>query len=328
MNIYDIAAKAGVSIATVSRVLNSSPHVSEKTRARVLQIMEQEGYVPNAFARGLGLDSMNMIGVMCTDITDMFYAGAVGCIERLLRAKGMDTVLCCTGNELEGKKESLAYLVSRKVDAVILIGSAFKEETDNSHIRQAARDVPVVILNGYVHIPNVYCVVCDERHAMKKNVTLLHQSGCRRILYLYNTLTYSGSEKLRGYREGCKKHGLPQDGELVVMVDKDIAAVGQTVSGLLERGVQFDAVVASEDILAVGALNALRAASQEVPVIGFNNSLLALCTSPTLTSVDNMNEAMCEAAVRLLSDIAEGKEVSHKTVLSSRLVERESFPIG
>jgi LacI family transcriptional regulator/LacI family asc operon transcriptional repressor len=151
-----VAKKANVSIATVSRVLNSSEHVSDKTRKKVLEIIKQEEYIPNAFARGLGLNTMQMIGVMCTDVTDNFYSTALGYIEKFLRAQGKDVVLCCTGNNLEDKKKNLSYLVSRRVDAVILIGSAFKEEKDNSHIKEAAEQIPVIIINGYIHLKNVY----------------------------------------------------------------------------------------------------------------------------------------------------------------------------
>lgn len=102
--------KRSVSIATVSRVLNSSEHISEKTRRRVLEVMESSGYTPNAFARGLGLNSMRMIGVMCTDITDAYYSKAICQIENLFRKKNYDTVLCCTGNDFENKKSIFGIL--------------------------------------------------------------------------------------------------------------------------------------------------------------------------------------------------------------------------
>lgn len=327
MNIYNIAEKAGVSIATVSRVLNSSSHVSEKTRQRVLAVMEKEKYVPNAFARGLGLDTMRMIGVMCTDVSDMFYASAVSCIEKLLRQQNRDIVLCCTGNSLEAKKRSLSYLVSRRVDAVVLIGSAFKEEKDNSHIRQAARSVPVFIINGAVDIPNVFSVVCDEKKAVKDNVKSLYQSGKRNILYLYDVLTYSGTQKLEGYREGLKDCGIKENEELILRVEKDAGKTAQSVCELFGRGVLFDAIAACEDIIAAGALEALRSLKITVPVIGFNNSVIAECTSPKLTSVDNMVSSLCETTVRLLTDMEAGKEIPSKTVISAKLTERESYKI-
>ncbi len=325
MNIYDIAEKCGVSIATVSRVLNNSPRVSEKTRNKILSVMKNEGYVPNAFARGLGLDSMRMIGVMCTDITDPFYANAVGNIERLFKRQNKDIVLCCTGNELADKKKSLSYMVDRRVDAVVLIGSAFKEETDNSHIRRAAESIPVIIINGYIDLPNVYCVVCDERGAVRENVAALVNEGYNKILYLYDASTYSGNEKLSGYKEGCRLCGLSAEDILSVRVAHSVKAVEEKINELIALGTEFNSVMASEDILAAAALNTLRKNGKKIPVIGFNNSAIAECTNPSLTSVDNMAEAMCETAVRLLDDMAEQKNVPSKTVISARLIERESY---
>ena len=87
MNIYDVAKQCGVSIATVSRVLNENPNVNAQTRARVLEVIRELGYTPNVFARGLGLNSMKMIGIMCTDVSDPYYAKAVSLTEQLLRAR-------------------------------------------------------------------------------------------------------------------------------------------------------------------------------------------------------------------------------------------------
>ena len=325
MNIYDVAKKANVSIATVSRVLNNSEHVSEKTRKKVLEIIKREEYVPNAFARGLGLNTMQMIGVMCTDVTDTFYSTALGYIEKFLRSQGKDVVLCCTGNNLEDKKKNLSYLVSRRVDAVILIGSAFKEEKDNSHIKEAAEQIPVIIINGYIHLKNVYCVVCDEHRAMEKNVSYLAAQGKKRIAYLYDSVTYSGNQKLSGYIDGLKKCALEYDEALVVKTDREIETAKNAVIELFSDNNPPDAVLASEDILAVAALKAAIEKGRDVPVIGFNNSVVAQCSMPSLSSVDNMVEALCESAVKLIADIEAGKTVSSKTVLSAKLVERESF---
>ena len=319
LNIYDVAKLSGVSIATVSRVLNNSPKVSDSTARRVREVMKAGGYVPNAFARGLGLNTMRMVGVLCTDVTDPFYAGAVGRVESLLRENGKDTVLSCTGNSLQNKKKCLFEMVRRKVDAVVLIGSAFKEEKDNSHIVDAAKKLPVVIINGWIDLENVFCVVCAERDATRALTSELIASGCRAPLFLHGASTYSGNEKLRGFTEGC--------GDLrgtVLRVQKDVenardAIVAQYASA------PFDCVVAAEDVLAAAALKALERLGKKMPVTGFNNSALCLCTTPTLTSVDNMSDSMCRCAVRVLDELDEGGNPPARTVLSARLVRRESF---
>ncbi len=325
MNIYDIARRSGVSIATVSRVLNGGKNVSEKTKEKVLAVMQEEEYTPNAFARGLGLNSMKMVGILCTDVSDDYYAKAVSLIEGSLRRRGFDVLLCCTGNSLEEKKKYMELLLQKHVDALVLIGSAFQEKTDNSHIESASKQVPVVIINGLVELPNVYCVLCEEKEAVQDNVRLLFQQGCRKILYLYDTLTYSGCQKLSGYREGCLQCGISEKDLLAVCVGKGVEQTKTKVESMMRDGVLFEAVMASEDLIAIGAQKAVAASGLTLPVIGFNNSVLAQCASPALSSVDNMLETLCPTAVNLLMDLLENKAVPGKIVLSAHLVERETF---
>ncbi len=122
MNIYDVSRRAGVSIATVSRVLNGNPNVSQKTRSRVLAVMDELGYTPNVFARGLGLGTMKTIGIMCSDSSDPYLANAIYYLERQLRSHGYDSILCCTGTSLENKRTCFELLLSKRVDAMILAG--------------------------------------------------------------------------------------------------------------------------------------------------------------------------------------------------------------
>ncbi len=325
MNIYDIAQRSGVSIATVSRVMNGSPNVSAATREKVMAVIQEEEYIPNAFARGLNLNSMKIIGILCTDIADTFYAKAVSLVESLLRQNGFDALLCCTGNDLEDKKKYLELLLAKRVDAVILIGSAFKENVDTSHIEMAAKQVPVIIINGLVELPGTYCVTCDEQTAVAQNVTLLNRQGYSEILYLYDILTYSGCSKLSGYRDGLKQCGIPINESLIVQVPKSIEQVKRRVLTLFDSGISFRAVMASEDLLAIGAIKALQKLNLTMPVIGFNNSILSESCSPSLTSVDNMLDTLCPAAISMLTGILEGKSVPQKMVISATLVQRDTF---
>lgn len=325
MNIYDIAQRSGVSIATVSRVMNGSPNVSAATREKVMAVIQEEEYIPNAFARGLNLNSMKIIGILCTDIADTFYAKAVSLVEGLLRQNGFDALLCCTGNDLEDKKKYLELLLAKRVDAVILIGSAFKENVDNSHIENAARQVPVIIINGLVELPGTYCVTCDEQAAVAQNVALLNRQGYRDILYLYDILTYSGCSKLNGYRDGLTQCGIAVNESLIVQVPKSIEQVKRRVLTLFDSGISFHAVMASEDLLAIGAIKALQKLNLTMPVIGFNNSILSESCSPSLTSVDNMLDTLCPAAISMLTGILDGKSVPQKMVISATLVQRDTF---
>lgn len=326
LSIYDIAEQAGVSIATVSRVLGGSDKVREETRRRVLAVVERTGYTPNAFARGLGLGTMRMVGILCTDISDLFYAHAVSTLESSLRKHGLDTLLYCTGSLPEEKRRCMEQLMAKQVDAVILVGSAFQEVQDNSHIEQAARQMPVIIINGLVECAGVYCILCDEYAAMRENVKLLYERGCERIGYLYDVDTYSGRQKLAGYYSGLADCNLPERPDCIVCCQRTVAAARREAEKLLPR---VDALLCSEDLLAVGAGKALATVGRELPLIGFNNSVLAECASPALTSVDNMVPSMCRNAVDTLMHLLEGETgLPRKIVVTATLVERETFRHG
>ena len=137
MTIYDISKKAGVSIATVSRVLNGSDKVRPATRKKVMDIIEKYDYTPNAFARGMGLHSVQTIGILCADSSDLFLAKAVYYLEQELQSNGYESLLCCTGYNLDIKKNYLNLILSKKVDGIILVGSNFigTNEEENQYIR-------------------------------------------------------------------------------------------------------------------------------------------------------------------------------------------------
>ena len=324
MNIYDIAEKCGVSIATVSRVLNNSPLVGEKTRQAVLSVIEKSNYTPNAYARGLGLNTMQMIGVLCTDVSDIYYAKAVSLVERNLRDNKFDSLLACSGYALSDKKDRVSHMIQKGVDAIILIGSVFREESDNSHIQQAAALVPVILINGLVDIDNVYCVLCDEREAMRKNVHYLAERNCRNILYIYDVKTYSESQKMEGLCSGLTECAI-QGRQIQINTLGSFDGIQAQVEKQLREDPSFDAVLASSDYLAVGALKAMKACGRQLPLIGFDNSAYSMCASPEITSVDNGLETLCDLSTNILVDLLGGKTPPKKIVISAKLVERETF---
>lgn len=331
MNIYDISRRAGVSIATVSRVLNNSPHVSENTRKKVMAVIEGTGYVPNAFARGLGLNTMKTIGLLCPDASDPYLSQALTYLERAFRQQGYDCLLSCTDKELQARQQGVELLKSRHVDGIVLMGSSFIEDipSDNDYIRDAAKNIPVVLLNSAFPYDNVYGVQCDDQRAVTDAALSLLDSGCKRILCLYHSNNYSGRKKLAGYRDAHAQRGLPVDEKLLCYFDHDKGSVHQvceTLQKLEQEGLEFDAVLASEDILAVGALKYAKAAGRHVPedlsIVGYNNSSLCVCTEPELTSVDNKLLAICEHIVATMMGVLEGKEMPQKTVFTGELIKR------
>ena len=178
--------------------------------------MDENNYTPNMFARSLGLNTMKMVGVLCSDISDIFYARSISVIEKRLRAEGFDMILCCTGVNITDKKKYMELLLQKRVDAMILIGSIFKEQNDNSHIEEAARRVPLVIINSYLDLPNTYCVYCDEENAAYEAVSLMIKDGRKRIGYVCGPQTPNALLKEAGFRRALADNNLPAIPELIV----------------------------------------------------------------------------------------------------------------
>lgn len=327
VTIYDIAKKCGVSIATVSRVLNGSTRVSEKTRTKVLENMKEMGYKPNPFARGLGLDSMKIIGVICTDVADIFYAHAVSLLEDGLRQHHFDVMLSNTGANTGHNGKYITDMAAKHVDAIITIGTPFSSEEDIRLLAKTARQIPVVTINSDYHQPNMYSVVCNEREGMYAVVQGLAKKGIHSILYIYDALTYSGIHKLDGFRQGVRDFHLDDRVELIQQIPRTLEDTEALIDHLVHSTISFDAIVTSEDIFAVGAQRAALRNGKAVPVIGCNNSILAQCATPTITSLDNKLSSLCSAAVNIVTDLTEkGPEATPvRTEFSAELVERESF---
>ena len=333
MTIYDISQKAGVSIATVSRVLNGSEKVSPKTRQKVLAVMEECSYTPNAFARGLGLNTSNTIGIMCADSSDLYLAKAVYYLEQFLREKGYDSILSCCGYELENKINSITLLLSKKVDSIILVGSNFigPRDEDNAYIREAAKQCPIMILNADYVNDNIYCCLCDDYHATYSATESLIKNGRRKIVYVYNSTSYSGSKKLAGYVDAMKAHDLEAVTEFVSKQYETSAEVLETfedLQKLYSNGNKIDAVLASEDLLAAGAIKFIMRTGlrcpEDVAVIGYNNSILSVSSEPEITSIDNRLELLCKQLVSNVVNVLDGSEVPTKTIFSGLLVKRQT----
>ena len=331
MTIYDISEKAGVSIATVSRVLNGSNNVSEKTKKKVLDVINQYEYTPNAFARGLGLNTMKTIGIMCADSSDIYLAKAIYYIEQLLRANGYDSILCCTGYEQKIKTASINLLITKKVDSIILVGSNFiyDKDSDNQYIVDAAAQLPVMVLNADLDVPNVYSVVSDDYTSMYDATLQMIQTGIKDIVYFYNSTSYSGKKKLAGYRAAMEEKKLLSGGNLMQFYHgshEDIPAMAEQLKKLHDKGLSFHGVIAADDVLALGALKYAKEEGYRIPedfsVLGYNNSMLSVCCEPELTSIDNKLETLCQHLINTLMGVLGGNEMPKKTIFSGEIIKR------
>ncbi len=328
MNIYDVAELAGVSIATVSRVLNDSPNVAEKTKQRVREVMEEHSYVPSGFSRGLGLNALKTIGLICPDAADDYMAKAVAYLEHSLRDYGYDCILCCSGYAYEDCQIAVSALLRRRVDALVLIGSVYADDDPDSeqvnYIREAARQTPVFLINGYVRGENIYCAVCDDYDASYSAVKEMLAAGRRKILFLTDVHTVSTNLKRKGCEAALAEEGLALQGDLNVGLSNQI---NQTRDYLLKlRGLDVDGIFAANDALAAGALKYAKRRGLAVPgdltIIGYNNSELSVCCDPELSTIDGRESRLCQIAIDSIKLCLSGRAASARVFAKGYLIRR------
>ena len=321
MNIYDIAKLADVSIATVSRVVNNSPKVSARTKEKVLAIMKENEYTPNAFARGLGLGTMKTVGIICPDISDIYMAKAVSYLESNLHDHGYDCILGCSGFKQKEKESYVKLLLSKKIDTLILVGSTYagsgRDESDTDYIREAAEQASVFMINAKVAGDNIYCTYADDFQATYEVTKAYLRRGKEKILFMYDSESFSARQKLAGYEAALQDAGYPVLGNLKFKTKNDIE---YTKNMLLEynKVLDFDSVLATDDGIAVGAVKYAKIKGLSIPeelsITGYNNSILALCSDPELTSVDSKLGVMCRKTVERMIDLLENEAQIEKNV--------------
>ena len=321
MNIYDIAKLADVSIATVSRVVNNSPKVSAKTKEKVLAVMKENEYTPNAFARGLGLGTMKTVGIICPDISDIYMAKAVSYLESNLHDHGYDCILGCSGFKQKEKESYVKLLLSKKIDTLILVGSTYagsgRDESDTDYIREAAEQASVFMINAKVAGDNIYCTYADDFQATYEVTKAYLRRGKEKILFMYDSESFSARQKLAGYEAALQDAGCPVLGNLKFKTKNDIE---YTKNMLLEynKVLDFDSVLATDDGIAVGAVKYAKIKGLSIPdelsITGYNNSILALCSDPELTSVDSKLGVMCRKTVERMIELLENEAQIEKNV--------------
>lgn len=327
MTIYELAEKAGVSTATISRVLNNSPKVSEKTRDRIHKLMIEENYVPSAFARGLSGSPGKTIGILTIDIRDQYFAAVIHSLEQELSLYQYNVILCNTGGELDDQRNYISLLRQKQVDAMVLVGSVFRNPHLKGIIREVTETVPLIIVNEKVSGPNIYSVICEEGKGIEDAVRKLYESGRRSFLFVKPGQTYSSNRKERGFRKALENLDIATENR-VLEIPKGLQPAQDASSRITDLPFTVDAVICGEDLTALGIIKGLKDNGVQIPgeiaVTGFNNSIYSECSSPSITTVDSQSDAMGLAAARLTLDILNGRNVPVLSSINTSLILRES----
>lgn len=321
MNIYDIAREAGVSIATISRVINGKSMVSGKTRDRVEAIMKKYGYTPDPTARSLVVKATKTVAILAGDLRDPGSGGICCAVERGLRGTGYAVLLCCTDGTAQGISGGFAAALARRADAVVAVEMV--REAEGAAV-EAAKRVPVVVVDDFIDASGVYSVICDEIYGMMLAVGHLTGRGRRDLCYVQDSAESYGAKKLEeGFEVGMAMNGLSSGGR-VIEAERGFDGGYSCAETLLRDGRALDAVICGDDSTAAGFVHCLRQNFLDVPedvaVVALRNTPVAQCAEPPLTAVDRQSSA----AAKLLTGIFAGGRAERKSVVLPRLVVRES----
>ena len=325
--IDDVAHRAGVSISTVSRVVNRTVPVSDQVAARVQSAMKELKYVPRAAARNLASRRTNTLGLLLTDLLGDFFAPLLSGIESVAVEQGFGLLISTAGRggphfELPGP------LGRHNSDGLLVFAGAL---ADDGIISAHEQGLPLVLVHqtppSGLLIPSV---TIENKAASRDIVThLIEVHGRRRIVLLQGPVGHEDAHwRQLGYREALAAHGLPFDPALVRLGDFDRHEAQASMGQLVESDVAFDAVFAGDDEAAVGALQALRAARrrvpQEVAVVGFDDQRLAAVLDPPLTTVHAPTEEVGRIAAQHLIHLIRTGEARPLTLLPTQIVLRRS----
>lgn len=322
MNIYEIAQMAGVSIATVSRVINNKGTVSEATRAKVEAVLKQSGYTPSAIARGMAGKSMRTIAVLTVDIRVPHYAQQAYTIEQEFSHRNYEVILCNTGSSVEATVKYLRAVTEKQVDGIILVGSIFGRIGRDPQVEALLRQAPVVLANGRLDLPNARSVLLDDVSGAALATEHLVAMGKRNLWFIQDMDTASTIAKREGFLKTCETFGVRGR---VLETEFSIEGGRKAAKELLHSCRLFDGIVCAEDETAVGVVKGLACSGMRIPkdvaVTGYNNSIYAAMCEPRLTSIDNKPEQVALMCVRLLEQMMDGSADSEPVYFKPELVQ-------
>jgi LacI family transcriptional regulator len=325
LTIYDIAKQAGVSITTVSRVLNGKGEISSRTRERVGKVLAETGYVPSQLAKGLAGKKRKTVGIVTVDIRNVHHSALVFQAEQALTQNGYSCLVFSLTGQPDQLEDHLDRLQSHRVDGIIFTGSLFSAPPYGQIIIQRIKTIPCVFMNGELPGKHFFGIIYSEKEAFAEAIDFLAGKGRKNIALVYGASTPSEEQKLLGYREGIERNGLSCVTEQSLHTLKG----GQTATEeLVRRCPDTDAIVYAVDILAAGGIQALVRLGWRIPddiaIIGSDNTDYGRICIPSITSIDTRPNLVGRLTAEALIAAIEGKEPPKVQRIACKLIERES----
>ncbi|MBA2679788.1 MAG: LacI family DNA-binding transcriptional regulator [Ktedonobacteraceae bacterium] len=328
ITIRDVASRAEVSIATVSRVVNGNRPVHPAIRERVLKAVEELNYRPNYLARGLRQRSTSMIGLITPDNSNPFYAEMARAVEDAGFAVGYSVILCNTDLSTEKQQAYLDVLLSHKVDGVILINIEDAVPQGTEHL--LAEHIPIIYTNADTHLPDVDQVIVDNHQggylAGKYLTGLNHRRiGCVTL----DSPRFYDNQRVAGFRQALAEAGIEMTKDLFTLGNGRYDSGYKAAQELIQRHPDLTAIFVFNDLMALGVMNALRVQGIQVPgdvsIIGFDDIFYASTIEPGLTTIAQPITAIGQESIaQLLTRIQQPEKPPTHILLPVELVERAS----
>jgi len=328
VTIYDVAREAGVSMATVSRVVNNNPNVKPATRKKVFEAIERLGYRPNAVARGLASKKTTTVGVVIPDISNAIFAEVARGIEDIANMYHYNIILCNADKKKEKEIRVINTLLEKQVDGLLFMGGAVTEDHQQA-FRTA--NVPIVLCATSEDTGNLASVDIDHEAAAYDAVQALIKEGHTSIAMISGTLEdpSNGFARFSGYKKALAEAGTTYDESLVRIGNYRYESGADAMRYFLDLDKRPTAVFSATDEMAIGAIHAILDRGLQVPndisVISVDNSRMASMVRPQLTTVAQPMYDIGAVSMRLLTKLMKKENVDQaQVVLPHELVVRQS----
>ncbi len=325
--IKDVAKEAGVSVATVSRVINKSPKASQTSIDAVTQAMSKLNYRPNAAARALVSQSTNTIGVLVSDVSDPFFGTLVKSVDNVARENGKHILIGNGYHNAADERRALELLINSRCDALVIHAKGLSDQ----ELTEYAKEVKGLVLINR-HIPEIAerCISLDNSKGAYLATEYLLRHGHTKIACITSLHDIEDTkERLQGYQAALKAHGIELSKSYVEYGEPNSDGGEVAMTNLLTKSLEITGVVAYNDYMAAGALATLDqngiAVPEKISMVGFDDGLIARFVHPSLTTIRYPIEIMAERAARLALALSRDENVEEETaIFSPTLVRRNS----
>ncbi|CNB51676.1 putative regulatory protein [Yersinia frederiksenii] len=329
----EVAKKAGVSKATVSRVLSGKGYVSETTKEQVFKAIEETGYRPNLLARNLATNKSECIGLV---VTNTLYNGSyfneiLSQAAQKLEQNGRQLVLVDGKHSAEEEQEAIQFLLDLRCDAIIIY-PRFLTVDDIDLIIDKYKQ-PIMVVNRKLRKNHSHCIFCDHKGSSYTATQYLIERGHQDIAFITGSLdSPTAIERLSGYKAALEASSLPVRDKLIAQGKWTPASGAVAIEYLLSSKLPFSAVIASNDDMAIGAMKKLNEVGMKIPedisIIGFDNIPLAPFLLPPLSSIKDPVSGMINEVIHRLISMLDGGYLSQENIFQSDLIIRDSVGDG